>query len=387
MSASAGHLGAAVVGGGAAALSSVAGREMGERRRGGRSDRARVVRAIVVRAAACLLFGVVVNVLVAWGIVLWTPDPVGVPVVSEKAERVLLEPPLTTIVETKVISEWGLRSTRRLWSLGIVLDGTGAWSAIDETSTDVRIAPHVVIIGRAQRFDAGWPLGSLRCSWDFSEPDSWATNAHCMVVENLKAGWDFLDDERAKLKADQQELARLKHELDIGQRTMEVRAGIHALSGAIERRQDGIRSVERSPKAVIPPPLSELPDVPVPEPTDSRSSWRTGLILGDRLAQSLHAEGSMIAENDLDTPKRPLPMVPVWPGALVNSVVFALPLALPMVFVWGGRRIGRIRGGRCLRCGYDLAGLTKCPECGSERVGVRADEAPASAGVMREGAR
>jgi hypothetical protein len=71
-------------------------------------------------------------------------------------------------------------------------------------------------------------------------------------------------------------------------------------------------------------------------------------------------------------------MVPLWRGVLVNSVVFALPLALPMVFVWGGRRIGRMRGGRCLRCGYDLTGLVKCPECGTERTPGRA-ERPVSA--------
>jgi hypothetical protein len=58
------------------------------------------------------------------------------------------------------------------------------------------------------------------------------------------------------------------------------------------------------------------------------------------------------------------PYLPLWPGFLVDTVF------------WGGaafvvwsvpglvRRGVRRRRGRCVRCGYELKGLTVCPECG-----------------------
>lgn len=67
---------------------------------------------------------------------------------------------------------------------------------------------------------------------------------------------------------------------------------------------------------------------------------------------------------------RMLPIIPVWPGALANSVLFAAAL-------WGipfGARRGwlaarttrRRRAGRCVGCGYARGALLVCPECGRE---------------------
>jgi hypothetical protein len=72
-------------------------------------------------------------------------------------------------------------------------------------------------------------------------------------------------------------------------------------------------------------------------------------------------------------------MIPVWPGFALYTVFYGA-LAWGMWWIPGAmRRVHRRRAGRCVRCGYDLAGLTArgdatgrvdavsvvvCPECG-----------------------
>lgn len=59
-----------------------------------------------------------------------------------------------------------------------------------------------------------------------------------------------------------------------------------------------------------------------------------------------------------------LPLRPVWPGFAVNAALYAgvcwVLLATPGFVVRWRRR----RNGRCPACGYDLAGLDRCSECG-----------------------
>ena len=62
-----------------------------------------------------------------------------------------------------------------------------------------------------------------------------------------------------------------------------------------------------------------------------------------------------------------LPVIPVWPGVLVNSVVYAVPVAMLWLALGAVRRWRRMRANLCVRCGYDLRGLAAqgaCPECG-----------------------
>ena len=65
-----------------------------------------------------------------------------------------------------------------------------------------------------------------------------------------------------------------------------------------------------------------------------------------------------------------LPLRPVWPGFVVNTLLFTMPAYLVLVIVGAGtamlRRSRRRRRGMCTACGYDLAGLNggRCPECG-----------------------
>ncbi len=76
-----------------------------------------------------------------------------------------------------------------------------------------------------------------------------------------------------------------------------------------------------------------------------------------------------------------LPLLPLWPGFLLNTLFYTLLLfgawRLPGVL----RRAVRRRRGRCIRCGYDRDGLdpgTACPECGTQ-AGARMATGPAAA--------
>jgi len=62
-----------------------------------------------------------------------------------------------------------------------------------------------------------------------------------------------------------------------------------------------------------------------------------------------------------------LPLRPLWPGFIVNTLFYAiiLWLLIPGPFVL--RRVIRVKRGRCPQCGYDLRGQLPgagCPECG-----------------------
>lgn len=69
-----------------------------------------------------------------------------------------------------------------------------------------------------------------------------------------------------------------------------------------------------------------------------------------------------------------LPLLPVWPGFAINTMVYALALWLLLAApaaVRSWRAASRIRRGLCPKCGYDLRGTPvdaiTCPECGAPR--------------------
>lgn len=67
-----------------------------------------------------------------------------------------------------------------------------------------------------------------------------------------------------------------------------------------------------------------------------------------------------------------LPYRPIWLGVVVNTLFYAVLLAVPfasLVALRAWRRGRRKARGRCTRCAYDLTGLgagAPCPECGVE---------------------
>jgi hypothetical protein len=72
-------------------------------------------------------------------------------------------------------------------------------------------------------------------------------------------------------------------------------------------------------------------------------------------------------------PRTRMPMRPIWRGLVVNTLVFAGAIGvLHWLAVWPlrlTREVSRVRGGRCIECGYDLGYdyLHGCPECGWRR--------------------
>ncbi|MEQ9097115.1 MAG: hypothetical protein RIE32_12725 [Phycisphaerales bacterium] len=64
-----------------------------------------------------------------------------------------------------------------------------------------------------------------------------------------------------------------------------------------------------------------------------------------------------------------LAVLPIWPGFLLNTLLYALLLFVPARIPRAVRRALRRRRGRCIRCGYDRSGLdpdAACPECGTQ---------------------
>lgn len=64
------------------------------------------------------------------------------------------------------------------------------------------------------------------------------------------------------------------------------------------------------------------------------------------------------------------PLIPVWPGVAVNTLVYAGVWGVVLIAVLRLRAWRRKKQSRCGRCGYELRGLEEgavCPECGRER--------------------
>lgn len=59
-----------------------------------------------------------------------------------------------------------------------------------------------------------------------------------------------------------------------------------------------------------------------------------------------------------------LPLRPLWGGLAINTALYAVLFAVPVIGWPVLRTRRRIKRGLCPRCGYDLAGTTGCSECG-----------------------
>jgi hypothetical protein len=72
-----------------------------------------------------------------------------------------------------------------------------------------------------------------------------------------------------------------------------------------------------------------------------------------------------------------VPYQPVWSGIILNSLVGAAGTWALIFLPSAVRTVRRRRRGRCVACGYDLAGVDggECPECGGGRGNPPAEEA------------
>ncbi len=82
---------------------------------------------------------------------------------------------------------------------------------------------------------------------------------------------------------------------------------------------------------------------------------------------------------------RVVPLRPVWPGFLGNTVLYTVVAVGVIGCAWLVRRAYRRWRGRCIGCGYDLRGdLDRgCPECGDKRAEAVANGSanPESGGI------
>lgn len=98
------------------------------------------------------------------------------------------------------------------------------------------------------------------------------------------------------------------------------------------------------------------------------AAWRSYPVASAHLTPG----GARLGSSELEfgvrarTVPRAIPLRPVWPGLIADTLFYALLFAgLHRLSAWG-RRTRRRRRGRCAACGYDLFGLNSptCPECG-----------------------
>lgn len=91
----------------------------------------------------------------------------------------------------------------------------------------------------------------------------------------------------------------------------------------------------------------------------------------DRVFSALHAAaGDQLGiERPKWMPGEPYRRVPTQfyvSGLALNVVTFASLWLLPGLILRQVRRWNRVRRGKCGSCGYQLAGIPRCPECGTE---------------------
>lgn len=77
------------------------------------------------------------------------------------------------------------------------------------------------------------------------------------------------------------------------------------------------------------------------------------------------ALGREVGTAALPFDERVIPLQPLWAGLIGNTLIFGGVLFLGSTAVSTRRAARRRRRGQCARCGYDLAGLATCPECGT----------------------
>lgn len=63
----------------------------------------------------------------------------------------------------------------------------------------------------------------------------------------------------------------------------------------------------------------------------------------------------------------PLPWMPMVLGFATNTLFYGAVLFVPLFGVGVLKRRRRMKRGLCVRCAYDITGLSVCPECGQER--------------------
>jgi len=108
--------------------------------------------------------------------------------------------------------------------------------------------------------------------------------------------------------------------------------------------------------------------------------WRNGIRAVDSTLGLVRrsTEGVWILHKGAKESPLKLAIDPLWPGLIANTAFYGILFVGGASLIRTIRRRRRLARGRCVECGYDLAGVTlpACPECGRERA-AKPSAAPA----------
>ncbi len=62
-----------------------------------------------------------------------------------------------------------------------------------------------------------------------------------------------------------------------------------------------------------------------------------------------------------------VPLIPWWPGFILNTLLWSLALAWTAKTLQHARWFKRMQRGQCIKCKYQVGSLRTCPECGTEK--------------------
>lgn len=130
-------------------------------------------------------------------------------------------------------------------------------------------------------------------------------------------------------------------------------------------------------------------DAPAPAPPwaedAAASSWKATTMPGQRIAMAfgwplrvlafqcqesdpMDVRGGLALRFDPTspamTPARTLPLIPIWPGAALNTIIICFIVCIPVAAMRAVRRHRRIKRSQCPGCGYPMGTSPVCTECG-----------------------
>lgn len=83
--------------------------------------------------------------------------------------------------------------------------------------------------------------------------------------------------------------------------------------------------------------------------------------------KSLQGVTFTLGKSSPEFPVGVIPIVPWWPGFILNTLLWSLFLAWITKTFQRARWFKRMQKGQCIKCKYQVGSLRTCPECGTEK--------------------